>query len=84
MKNDVNIALSNDEALVLFEFFARFENTNELTFKHASEYLAFSKISAQLDKSLVEVLRPDYPELLNSARKKVASGFEGMVPGMKS
>ena len=83
MENNVNITLSNDEALVLFECLVRFEDTDEFTFKHAAEYLALLKVSAQLEKS-VPVFKPNYPELLNTAREKVASGFEGTVPGMKS
>jgi hypothetical protein len=84
MKSDVNITLSNDEALVLFEFLARFENTDEFTIKHSAEYLALLKVSAQLEKTLVEILKPNYLELLNSAREKIATGFEGEVPGMKN
>ena len=84
MKSDVNITLSNDQALVLFELLARFEDTDEFTFKHAAEYLALLKVSAQLEKSLVEILKPNYLELLSAAREKVASGFEGTVPGLKT
>ena len=84
MEKDVNITLSNDEALVLFECLARFEDTDEFTFKHAAEYLALLKVSAQLEKSLVEIVKPDYLNLLSLAREKVASGFQGIVPGMKN
>ena len=84
MKRDVKIVLSNDEALVLFEFFARFGDTDKFTIKHAAEYLALLKVEAQLESSLVEIVKPNYQELLSSARVKIASGFEGAVPGMEN
>ena len=58
--NDVNITLSSDEALVYLKFFARFDNTDDFALKDNAEYLAFQKISAQLEKSLVEILKPNY------------------------
>jgi hypothetical protein len=68
---------------VLFEFFERFGDTeNRLSFAHAAEYLALMKISAQIDKSIVAIFKPDYVTLLESARQKIAEGFEGEVPGM--
>ncbi len=56
MNEDVTIKISEDEALVLFEFFARFDETDELKFRHASEYIALMKISAQIDKSAPPVI----------------------------
>jgi len=42
----VTVQLSTDEALVLFELFARFSATNELRLRHNAEFVALSRISA--------------------------------------
>ncbi len=78
----VHITISEDEALVLFEFFERFGDTGNLSLTHAAEYIALMKISAQIDKSIVAMFKPDYSILLETARQRVAEGFEGEVPGM--
>jgi hypothetical protein len=71
----MNIELSDDEALVLFDFLARFTETSRLEFAHVSEFLALSKESAALEKGLAQPLRPDYQLLLQRARKQVAAGL---------
>ena len=80
---DVGLTLSHDQALVLFEFFARFQDTDRLEFAHAAEYLAICRVSAQLDKALVEPFAPEYAKLLAGARARVAAGHEGAYPGPK-
>lgn len=62
MAENVTITLSHDEALVLFELFSRFceHDKEEFTMRHTAEYLAFMRISAQLDKALVEPFLPEY------------------------
>lgn len=82
MSEDIAIRLSRDEALVLFEFFSRFDDTDDFTLRHNAEYLAFSRFSAQLDKALVEPFRPEYAELLRAARERIAAGYEGLAPGV--
>ena len=83
MEDRLAIALSHDEALVLFEFFSRFRTENRLSLKNNAEFLALSSVSAQIDKLLVEPLRAEYPELLSAARERVAEGFEGLGPGVE-
>jgi hypothetical protein len=82
MSESVTITLSRDEALVLFEFFARFDELHDFTLRDTAEYLAFSRISAQLDKSLVEPFKPDYEALLKMARDRLAEGYDGRAPGV--
>ena len=82
MSEDIAIRLSRDESLVLFEFFSRFDDSDDFTLRHNAEYLAFCRLSAQLDKSLVEPFRPDYAELLQAARERIAAGYEGLAPGV--
>lgn len=82
MPEFISIALTQDEALVLFEFFARFAETNRFSLEHNAEFLAFSHVSAQIDKVLVEPFDSDYSSLLAAARGRIAEGFEGRAPGV--
>jgi hypothetical protein len=82
MSEDITITLSHDEAPVLFEFFSRFQDSDEFSLRHNAEFLAFCRIAAQLDKSLVEMFRPNYSELLRAARERIALGYEGLAPGV--
>lgn len=85
MNENINLTLSRDEALVLFEFFSRFgDDDDSFTLRHNAEYLAFMQISAQLDKSLVEPFQPQYLELLQAARDRIAFGYEGQAPGIQN
>ena len=83
MSENVTITLSHDEALVLFEFFSRFcDHGDDFTMRHAAEYLAFMRVSAQLDGALIEPFRPEYAELLQAARDRIAEGFDGPAQGV--
>ncbi len=82
MSENITITISKDEALVLFEFFARFDDSNDFTLRHTAEYLAFTRMSAQLDKAFIEPFQPEYSELLRAARDRVAAGYEGKAPGV--
>lgn len=83
MTDSVTITLTADEALVLFEFFARFAEDNEFRLRHNAEFVAFSRISAQLDVALVAPFRPEYQEMLDAARERVAGDYEGTAPGVQ-
>ena len=76
--------ITEDEALVLFEFFHRFGESDKLEFTHPAEYIALMKVSAQIDKTTPAVFDPDYESLLENARRRIADGFEGDVPAMKA
>jgi hypothetical protein len=78
----VTVTISQDDALVLFEFFERFGKTESLSLTHAAEYLALMKISAQIDRCVVAPFKENYWSLLQAAHERVAEGFEGKVPGM--
>jgi hypothetical protein len=79
----LTITLSKDEALVLSEFFARFEGNNEFALCNNAEYLAFSKLSAQLEETLIEPFEQDYQAVLQAARARLAEGYEGLAPGVR-
>jgi hypothetical protein len=82
MNAQVNIQLSADEALVLFEYFARFAENDEWCLRHNAEFCAFSRIAGVLESTLVAPFRPDYSDQLERARERVAGGFEGIAPSV--
>src|SRR5687768_12891597 len=53
------------------------------SFAHVAEYLALTRIAAQIDKSIAEMFDPDYLQLLAAARARVAGTYEGEYPGPK-
>jgi hypothetical protein len=85
VSENITIHLSPDEALVLFEFFSRFcDDEDDFRLRHTAEYLAFMRISAQLDKALREPFLPEYTDLLRAARDRMAAGYEGTAPGVQN
>jgi hypothetical protein len=81
---EYTLKISEDEALVLFEYFARFDETDDLSFRHPAEYLALERLAAQIDKTTSAMFKPEYRQLLASARERIAAGFEGQIPCLKS
>lgn len=77
---EVNLKISKDDAIVLFEFFERFDEKERFYFVHPAEYISIMKISGQIDKGASMVFRSDYRELLQRARERIAEGFEGNFP----
>ncbi len=67
--NQLRVNLTDDEALVLFEWLARFEDVPAFD-DHAEELVAW-RLQAQLEKALTQPLRSDYQELLAEARRRV-------------
>jgi hypothetical protein len=68
----VSITLTCDQALVLFEWLVREGNKDALRTAHEAEDKVLWNIEAQLEKGLVDPLRPNYAELLDAARERVA------------
>ena len=77
------LEITEDEAIVLFDFFSRFDETDKLEFEHPAEYLALEKLSGQIEMTTAAIFKPEYKELLSEARKRIVEGFEGEVPGLK-
>lgn len=71
MKNYA-LEISEDEALVLFDFFSRFDETDELRIENPAEYAALSRISAQIDKTTPAIFDPAYKTLLADARRRLS------------
>jgi len=66
----INITLSNDEALVLFDLLAR-GTCEQLPFADQAEQRVLWDVEAMLERELVEPMRADYAQLLASARERV-------------
>ena len=77
---EYKLTISEDEAVVLFEFFERFEEKEKLYFVHPAEYIALMKISAQIDKTTAAMFKKNYAEILFEARERIAKGFESDFP----
>lgn len=78
--SSINIQLSHDEALVLLDFFGRFESGGEFRLGHNAEFLAFANVSAQFDKPLVKPFQKACAHQFKVARQRPAGGYEGKAP----
>lgn len=67
----VALGLSREEALVLFEWLHRFNQSEGHEFADQAEQRVLWDIEAMLESELVEPLDPKYEELLAAARAKV-------------
>ena len=66
-----SLQLTNDEALVLFDFVARFSETNVLKLEDRAEAQALWNVCCLLEKQLVEPFQDDYSDRLRAARDRL-------------
>ena len=71
MNEKVILELSNDEALILFEWIKRFNEQDNQEFEDQAEERVLWNLEALLEKSLTTLFDRDYKELLNEARGRV-------------
>lgn len=70
--NQLNIELTKDEAIVLFEFLGRFnEKEDDSLFEDQSEQRVLWNIECILEKKLSEPFNKDYNDILKLARENV-------------
>ena len=70
----VNIQLSEEEALVLFDLLSDYgegDNERALAVRHAAERNALWVLLASLEKTLVAPFQSDYDDHLRAAREQV-------------
>lgn len=79
----MEIKISSEVALVLFEYLARFQETSDLHFQHPAEYLVLQEVATQLETGLVAPFQEDYASKLNQARELLTEGYEGEIPFLK-
>lgn len=71
----MKLQLSNDEALVLFEWLARQDEKDSFPVEDAAEEQVLWSLHGQLEKALVEPFGPNYRELVLQARERVKENF---------
>jgi hypothetical protein len=81
--DEFSINLSEDEIIVLFEFFARFGDKGRLYFVHPAEYIALMNVSAQIDKGTSAMFDKNYAKIIYEARERIAEGFESDFPELE-
>lgn len=78
-EGEIVISLSQDEALVFFEWISHADEKNLFRFQHESEEKVVWKIEGQLEKKLTKPFEKEYLAQLEKARDKVQS--QGIDPG---
>ena len=81
--DDYHLTVSEDEAVVLFEFFERFDDKDELYFVHPAEYIALQRLAGQICKTTSAMFASNYSEILDAARARIADGFAGDFPVLR-
>lgn len=71
MEEILQINLKKDEAIVLFEFLARFSDDEILEIADQSEERVLWDIHCNLEKLLAEPFAENFAEILKSARENV-------------
>ena len=69
----MKIALTEDEALVLLDYLAGRDGEAALPVSHPSERVALWNLEAALERTVAQVLDPDYKALLLQARERLAA-----------
>ena len=72
----INLSLTNDEAIVIFEFLSRFSETDKLSIEHQSEQRILWNLTNSLEKELAEPFGNNYKETLNKARENIEDQSE--------
>lgn len=70
-KANFEIILTEAEALVLFEFLARYKDSNELDIIDSSEETVLWKILGILESKLAEPFAQNYLQILEAARSSL-------------
>jgi hypothetical protein len=68
---NVTLSLSQDEALVLFEFLSRISDASDLRIEDRAELRVLWDLCCMLESQLVQPFQEDYAELLDRAREAV-------------
>ena len=71
----MKLELSDDEALVLFDWLSRVDEANAFAAEDAAEEQVLWTLHGQLETALSEQFRPNYRELVTQARARVKATF---------
>jgi hypothetical protein len=70
-ESSIQLTFERSEALVLFDWLYTFDETDLGPPLDSAERKVLWRLEGKLEERLVEILRPNYRELLDDARKKV-------------
>jgi hypothetical protein len=71
----MKLELTDDQALVLFEWLARVDEREAFPVEDRAEELVLWCVHGQLEKALSEPFRANYRELVEQARTRVKASF---------
>lgn len=69
-EDKIPLKLTRAEALVLFDWLARLDDSSPSRFDHSAEEKVFWRLEGQLESVLTEPFAQNYKELLDEARQK--------------
>ena len=67
----VEIKLTKDEALVLFDFLSRFSNEDKLSIQDQAEERALWNLTCIFEKSLAEPFSTEWQSIIKGARNRL-------------
>ncbi len=70
--DEIEIKLTRDEALVLYEFLNRFSETDTLTIEHSSEQRTLWNLTSILESTILEPFDNNYEDLLQAAKENLS------------
>lgn len=78
LEDHVTIRLSADEALVLFEWIHRIEDSGdeEALVAYPGEQGALTRLSGALESAVASIFDPNYVQLVENARQRLAERYE--------
>ena len=69
--NQLDIKVTKDEAIVLFELLSRYSKTDVLSVEHKAVQLAVWNLTCLFEKNIAKAFDIDYQEALHAARLKL-------------
>jgi len=69
--DNVDITLTKDEALVLFDFLSRFSNQEKLSIQDQAEERALWNLTCLFEKSLAEPFSTEWKSIIEGARNRL-------------
>jgi hypothetical protein len=71
LMDEVEIKLTKDEALVLFDFLSRFSNEDKLVIDDQAEERALWNLTCVFEKSLAEPFDTEWKTIIEAARNRL-------------
>ena len=69
--NEVEIKITKDEALVLFEFLSRYSDEDSLSIQDQAEQQALWNLTCTLEKKLTEPFSNEWASIIETARNRL-------------